>query len=499
MKNNLLRLFAVWIFIFAFLNFPDYYAYQKTPPGHFFSGQASYFDPWDINNYFALIRWGQNKGIWVENFYTTESHQPALIYFLYTLTGKLFPFANPVTLYYSLRAIASFILIFAIWKAGLAFLKNRLDSFLALLAISLGGGLGWLFGRNFFGADVLIGSFTFYEAFTKPHEAIALALFIVSLVSSYLSLLRLNWYLSLSGLLFLILAVLFYPYLIINYLVILGLITLWLYLKKEQILILRLYLTNSLVASLVAVFYSLHLAKSGFSHLQQASLPPSINILAIGYGWFLLGFLLNLLTLKEQKDERIFLTIWFLSSLILIYLPFPFSRLFIKGLFFPLVILSLLAIREYFHDQRADFFNFLLAIAAMPSFIFITALRIQEVKTFNPWYYQPIAVKQAFDFIKNQPNDGVLSTYVLGNYLPYHTGKKVFLGHPNQTPDFQEKYLKAVYFYQSKFKNEEALNFLKDNSLSLIILGEEEKKLGEPRYPFLKKIFANEKIIVYQK
>jgi hypothetical protein len=258
-------------------------------------------------------------------------------------------------------------------------------------------------------------------------------------------------------------------------------------------------LTNSILAGLFSAAYSLHLAKSGFFGLQQASSSPSIAMLVVGYGWFFFsGFLFNLLTLNKQKNERIFLTIWFLFSLILIYFPLPFSRLFIKGLFFPLVILSIMVIRGYFNDQRADFLNLLLVFMGMFSAVFMTDLRIKEVKSLNPWYYQAIAVKQAFDFIKKQPSSGVLSAYVLGNYIPYYTGKKVYLGHPNQTPDFQGKYLKMTNFYQGKFKNEQALDFLKDNHLSLVIYGKEEKKMGKLNYPFLKKIFANQEVTVYQ-
>lgn len=494
----MLILLTLGIFIFILINFPDFYAYLKTPHGYFFSGQASYFDPWDINNYFALIRWGQNHGVLVENFYTTENTKPAFIYFLYTLTGKLFPFVNPIILYYGLRVIASFTLIFVIWRVTLVFLKNKLDGFLAVLAVSLGGGLGWLFGKNFFGADVSIGSFTFYEAFTKPHEAIALALFIASLVLGYLSLIRRSWPLNLVVLLFLTLSILFYPYLFISYLVIFGITILWNFLKKGKGFVLRFYLINCLLIGSFFLLYGLHLAQSGFYNLQQALPAPQFNIVIVGYGLFLFGFLFNLFTLNKDKNERVFLTIWFLFSVILIYLPLPFSRLFVKGLFFPLVILSLMAVREYFNDQRADFLNFLLVFVGMFSSVFITTLRIKEVKTLNPWYYQTTAVKQAFNFIKHQSSDGVLSGYVLGNYLPYYSGKKVYLGHFNQTPDFQGRYLKMANFYQGRFDTKQALDFLKDNRLSLIVYGKEEKRIGKINYPFLKKIFVNQEVTVYQ-
>lgn len=60
MKSHRFKIaFCLFTIIFAiiFINqFPDYYALTKTPKGFFYSGQASWFDPWDINVYTAAIK-----------------------------------------------------------------------------------------------------------------------------------------------------------------------------------------------------------------------------------------------------------------------------------------------------------------------------------------------------------------------------------------------------------------------------------------------------------
>ncbi len=57
-QTSLILLIIISFAVFVNL-FPNYYAYVNTPSGYIFSGQASWFDPWDINIYVTAIKWGQ--------------------------------------------------------------------------------------------------------------------------------------------------------------------------------------------------------------------------------------------------------------------------------------------------------------------------------------------------------------------------------------------------------------------------------------------------------
>src|SRR3989339_1720370 len=110
--------------VILFLGFyPHYYAYQQTPAGYTFSGQASYFDPWDITNYFSAIRQAQlHKSFLLENWNTTENLPKTFIYPLYALTGILFSAVNPVFLYYAMAVIFSVLLCLVIFLVSRWFL-----------------------------------------------------------------------------------------------------------------------------------------------------------------------------------------------------------------------------------------------------------------------------------------------------------------------------------------------------------------------------------------
>jgi len=247
-----------------------------------------------------------------------------------------------------------------------------------------------------------------------------------------------------------------------------------------------------IVNGLVALFYS------SFSNIKNASPSPSLLMLIIGYGFYFLIFIFAIFFQKNKDKKIIFLYLWFFLSLILVYSPLPFARLFIRGLFFPLVLISLNFIRVFFPDERGSFLNFLLVFISLFSTVFITSMRINEAGKTNPWIYQKKEVISAFSFIKNSSFDGVLAGYYLANLIPFFTGKKVYLGHPNQTPDFNARYLKMSKFYQGKLSNQEAKKFLEENKISLISYSDEEKSFGKiNRYSFLKKIFSNAVIEIF--
>lgn len=482
----------IFCFIFLIINFPDFYANKKTPKGYFFSGQASYFDPWDINNYLGIINYSQkNKTILVDNLYTTEKTQPTFIYFVYSLAGRFFPF-EPLLIYYLLRFFSSVFLLISITYGAHIFLKDNLLRILAVIGVALGGGLGWVFGERFLGADVFIGSFTFFEAWTKPHEGLALTFYILSLTFFF----QKRFVLFIISL---ILLLFFYPYyylafslFVIFVLLIRKILFKELILKKE-ILTLSLSL---IISGVVAFGYSLVLLESSYSQLRNAFLSPPFFSILIGYGFYLLMVLLGFFNSKLRKNKNfIYLSASFFLSLLIVYLPFSFSRLFIRGLFFPLVILALLVIDSLcFNRVKKYYLSFLLIFISLFSTVFITNWRIKEIKNNNPWYYQKNEVRQGFDEIKNLKKDGVLTNYIIGNYLPRYTGRKVFFGHPNQTPNLQKKELEAAKFFLGEFKEDEAKEFLKKNNINIVFILKEERKFN---YSLLKKVFENKEVEIF--
>src|SRR3989344_1817351 len=147
MKNIIT--FLLISFIVIFLNsFPNYCAFINTPKDMIFSGQASWFDPWDINLYVSVVNWGQHHGILLSNTYTSIENKAILFYPLYAVFGSIFPNADPYLLFHLLAIFMGLIVMFILWQSIKVFLTTGKIQFIALLLIALGGGAGWLFFPN---------------------------------------------------------------------------------------------------------------------------------------------------------------------------------------------------------------------------------------------------------------------------------------------------------------------------------------------------------------
>ena len=146
----------------ALNNFPNYYGYLKKPDNSFYSGQASWFDPWDLNVYAGAVKWGQSGKILLENLYSTETPQKAILYYpTYTFLGFLFRRADPFVLFHCAAFLLGGVLIIAIFLMIKVFIRQKMLSLLALFLIVFGGGLGWLFFPKTASADLFITGFTF--------------------------------------------------------------------------------------------------------------------------------------------------------------------------------------------------------------------------------------------------------------------------------------------------------------------------------------------------
>ncbi len=198
----------------------------------------------------------------------------------------------------------------------------------------------------------------------------------------------------------------------------------------------------------------------------------------------------------------VFLNIWFLASFLLSCFPIGFGRLFLNGLLFPLVLINLLSYKDVaLKFQTSSWLIILiLAIASPLSSIHIFTARINETKKQNPWYYLPLEIKAGFEFLEKEKNsNGVLALPLLSSYIPAWTGKNVYCGHKDQTPNFEEKLAKIINFYSGKFSLKEGERFLKDNKIDFVAYSQEEKQLGVLNYPFLKSSYKNEKIEILKK
>lgn len=473
-----------------------------------FSGQASWFDPWDINLYVSVINWGQNHGILLSNVYTTIENNPILFYPLYTISGSIFPKTDPYLLFHLQAIVLGVILLFVLWQIIKIFLISTKIQFIALFLIALGGGLGWLFFPNVFSSDLYMTGFTFQSHFQRPHEALGITFYLLSLIGFYIAANKSSYRLNLISLISLCLIVFFYPFYLLSYGLICGFYCFYLILynhKKPFIML----LINIFFAGFVLLFYNYYLQSNPqFTGIINQKLTNQ-NLIQLLLGWGILLPLMLLQLKSPNKDKKFyFLYFWFFISLFLSFLPFGFARFYLRTLFFPIIILILLNIQylsKLVHLSQKSLFILLIIIVPISSF-FIAYKRLDEVSKNNQWFYISNEESNALDFLnKNAVNQGILSGYNLGNIIPAKTNSNVYFGHLLQTPNAQEKINNLIRFYANTMSDDEAGKFLKENNITYIIWSYEEQNITNSynnnekkqlKYKFLKQEFKNGNLII---
>ena len=454
-----------------------------------------------MNVYVAAIKWGQTGQLLLKNLYTTQTYSNILFYPVYTVVGLAFASVNPFLLFQVLSAVCGVLLFVGIYLFAWIFIKDRWLALLATVLTALGGGLGWLFFPNIPSADLLITSFTFQSAWQRPHEAIGMMWYFCSLYLFYYYFSTKKIIYSFLSLACLLVLVVFYPYYLATYGLILGS---FLYLHKDtakNIYDFSLLGLNIILTLFITVFYFDYLVSGGFAGVagQTLSRPPLVSLF-LGYGLFMPIVIYQLTRWKTILPDRRFLLIWVFVSLSLSFLPIGITRFYLRGLFLPLSILVVFALKELKINSPVKLSLAIVVILflSLPSSLYIFYRRVKETRTINPWYYQPRAADEMFDYLQMTNKDGVLAGYTLGNYLPAHTGKSVYFGHLIQTPQATEKLYNLEIFYQGKLQKKEALQFLRYNKINFVVYGHEEKQWGKLKYPFLHQVFSSKEIVLYE-
>src|SRR3989344_2938667 len=150
-----------------------------------------------------------------------------------------------------------------------------------------------------------------------------------------------------------------------------------------------------------------------------------------------------------------------------------------------------------------SFMVLLLLLFSLPGNIAAFKEKLNDKNLNSPITYLPKGIIKGFKFLDKQPEKGnVLLTpsQFLGTVIPVYSDRKTYVARHAATPNYLDKNLQAGNFYLGAMTDEEALNFLRKNSLRIVVLtsieGYDVKTLF--KYPFLKEIFRNKDIIIFR-
>lgn len=498
----LLVCFIIFLVTFIY-RFPDVYAYLSTPPGMVFLGQDSWFDPQDINTYVGVIHYSQSGHFLLPNLWTALPNQPIVFFSIEQLLGYIFRNVQPYFLFWLASIVCGALLVIGIYCLIRKTITSTLLAGLATMTIAMGGGFGIFLYPTVASSDIT-NSITFYETFFKPHEAISLVSYLYGIIMFYdvfiytpsqknkKTIMRMSVALAISFFI--------YPYLIATYL--LTTIPFAIFAKtKIRIQDLLLLMTLPLL-SILFVAYQLSV-NSGFyapvmQHLSTKLLPT-----LFGYGILLPLFVVQLFMKKTQFMK--YLNWWIIASLVLAFLPFGPGKIFLRGLFFPLILLAVLQLQillkklELVPLRYFYWMLFFVLVCMTNVYIFYLRTTIIQAPQALDVIYMPKDEYAVFTYLNNHtiPGSGVLDGGIMSNLIPAYTYDRSCIGSLwsfNATYDTELTTVNAFYAGRPISKN-----YLKQNNISYVLWGPMEQdvtnKYARGNVTDLRQIYKNLKLV----
>jgi hypothetical protein len=225
----------------------------------------------------------------------------------------------------------------------------------------------------------------------------------------------------------------------------------------------------------------------------------------------------NPLELARADDNGLFLTAWFLTSFMLIYAPVDFQIHMINGWQVPIAILAtqglfdyvLPAIQRLVHSpawsveslRRAAVIA--LVVIVLPTNLYLWTWRFVELRRHDYPYFLYNDEVAAFHWLEANahPDDVVLSSITIGQYVPAMTGTHAFLAHWAQTVQYYDKTAMVNEFYAGGTDDARRAEILRQYRVKYVFYGPAEQALGSydvGRSDLLQLAFSSPEANVYE-
>ncbi|MDP2632342.1 MAG: hypothetical protein Q8P25_01310 [Candidatus Curtissbacteria bacterium] len=465
----------------------------SPPAGYTSLGGSPLLSPSDINVYLGAMKEGQ-LGHWLyTNNYTTIDHAKILVFSLYILLGHVSKWTGvaPSIVFILAQFFSAILLLNSIWLLGSSFFSRKKQRLLYFFVALFVTGYGWMilllinavpflnFAKSIcsgrcFSIDLWTHDATVFPLLsTVPHITLTAALMVFSVLAAA-NYLRSHdkksaFFLILLPTLIGLLSA--YHLLIIFAFNSLIIITNLKKLKKYRALI---FSTILVLARVLYLSFGLN-AHASFSNWIKAShvySPPFPSFL-IGWGGLFLAGYFGLSRLPKTKLSSL---VKMISSLALVFAIFPSSiaRNFVLTTPIFLAIFATFGLASLsFKKNFSKIIVILTILATIDSFfIYTSAFSINKQLKNDPsfgLFFLANPEKEGLDWLgaNSKEDEGVITTYRLGDIIPAYTGNKVFWGHWSLSGRSENQYR---YGWVIEAKNQdEVLGFLRSNNLNWLI------------------------------
>jgi hypothetical protein len=530
---------ATIVIVLAATSLPYVYGYLSTPPDKQFMGIM--LDVPDHSQYFSWMRELTHSSL-ASNKLTPEPNRPLFFNLLWWGMGRLGKWAglDYAAMLQVLRVVAaSLFLLLAYWMCA-RFFDDRLMRRTAFLVITLTSGFGWILillkytltrPNLLFPQDVFIAEGnTFLGIMAYPHF-IAAALYILcfDLILRGQAKQQLRYAVA-AGLVAIFLGWQHAYDLVSVYGVVGALVVLQLLRDRRLPVFL---IKSGLILGLISwwpALYSVILTsadpiwKQVLKQFANAGVyTPNLLHLPILLGpAFLLALFTAIkdrpLVLKGLNDDHLLLRSWFWITFALIYLPVDYQIHLINGWQVPIAILATKGLYDYgtpFVQKIVEPKQWkwspeairrglatVLIIIVLPTNLYLWVWRFTDLSRHDYPYYLYKDEIAAFAWLEDnaQPDDVVLSSLTIGQYIPAMTGTHAFLAHWAQTLDFFGKSEMVHEFFAQTTMDDRRQQIAQTYHVRYVFYSAAEQALGKyapESSSFLKLVFSRPGAKIY--
>jgi len=498
---------------------PYAYAYLTTPPDKQFMGIM--FDVPDHAQYFSWMRELAQAPL-ASNKLTPEPNAPVFFNLLWWglgQLGRLFGLGYaPMFQIFRLAAGAAFGLV-AYWLCAWFFEDRRMRRAAFLVAL-LTSGFGWVLialkyllrlgdlPLQFILLAQIVEPNSFFGILSTPH-LVGSALYVVSFVLILKGEVRGQLRYAVAAGLFALFIGWQHAYDLILVYAILGSYGLlkWardrrlpMYLLKSGLIVFALSCSPALYSVLLTSLDPMW--KGVLAQYDNAGVfTPNLLLLPILMGpAFLLALFTTLkdnpVRLSGVDDRALFLRAWFWANFLLIYLPTNFQIKMLNGWQIPIAVLATRGLFDYMLPAvesfvRARRWNWggdslrraaavALVLVIVPTNLYLWAWRFVDLRRHDYPYYLRADEIRGLEWLEanGQPEEVVLSSLTIGQYIPALTGKRAFLAHWAQTLDFYGKSQMVDEFFAPETGDDRRAQIIQQYGVDYVFYGPVEATAG---------------------
>jgi hypothetical protein len=472
--------------ILLIINLPYLVAFLTGQGNFIFNGFL--LNPIDGNSYLAKMQEGMQGGWRFFLPYTADGQGSAFLFLFYLFLGHISRWLGvaPIIVFHFARILGSFFMFIVLYRFCNWVFKISSLAWKAFVLCSIGSGLGWLvFPFEKITSDFWVAEgYPFLSAYVNPHFPVGLGLmlFIIMGVAQ-----ENGWIGKLSLWILGILLAIILPFGMVVVTVVLSIkVLVTLFLRRQRVPWLH-YGCAVFGGVLILYQYWETITDPQLAIWNQQNLmlsPPLWDSVIAFSPALILAFLAVWYWLKNHElPELEWIVIWFLSGIILIYLPFGLQRRLMVGLEIPIAILAIYGLATLQNQWSAwwkkRYFVILLMLIIPTNMLVLTAGYFGALKQ-DPIMYISRDEANAFAWIRTRTRTTtvVLASPTIGTFIPAQTGRRVVYGHPLETIHADQEKQSVLDFYSGKLSTSDEKRYLNTHHIEYIFYGPREKMMG---------------------